>query len=113
MDRCSVMRISLRALESQLGMAEGFLGVSLEEDIAPLFAEEGAVYVRRGALIPEVTLVTQVEDEEQALGTLDDLVGRIGAFLPFGQPERTEVYGVQVSSAYRRDCPVAISRPIS
>ena len=93
-------------LESQLGMAEGFLGVSLEEDIAPLFAEEGAVYVRRGALIPEVTLVTQVEDEEQALATLDDLTGRIGNFLPFGQPERNDVDGVEV----RR---VPLSGPVS
>ncbi|HET9241865.1 MAG TPA: hypothetical protein VFN99_00390, partial [Gaiella sp.] len=82
------------------------LGVSLEEDIAPLFAEEGGVYVRRGALIPEVTLVTQVDDEEQALATLDDLTGRIGTFLPFGQPERTDVDGVEV----RR---VPLSGPVS
>ncbi|HEU4451290.1 MAG TPA: DUF3352 domain-containing protein, partial [Gaiellaceae bacterium] len=61
-------------LERQLGVAEAFLGVSLEEDVAPLFAGEGALYVRPGALIPEVTLVTEVEDEEQALATLDRIV---------------------------------------
>ena len=82
--------------ESQIGMAEAFLGVSLEEDIAPLFAGEGAVYVRRGALIPEVTLVTEVEDEEQAVGTLDDVVAGIGTFVGIGEPERREVDGVEV-----------------
>jgi Protein of unknown function (DUF3352) len=82
--------------EQQLGMAEGFLGLSLEEDIAPLFAGEGAVYVRRGALIPEVTLVTEVEDEEGAVATLDELVSRIGAFVETGQPQTREVDGVEV-----------------
>ena len=83
-------------VESQLGMAEAFLGVSLEEDIAPLFADEGALYVRRGALIPEVTLVTRVEDEEAAVGTLDDVVAGIGTFVGVGEPERREVDGVEV-----------------
>lgn len=82
--------------ESQLGMAEGFLGLSLEEDLAPLFAGEGALYVRRGAVIPEVTLVTEVEEEEQALGTLDDLAARVGIFFPVGEPQRTDVDGVEV-----------------
>jgi tetratricopeptide (TPR) repeat protein len=93
-------------LESQLGMGEAFLGVSLEEDIAPLFAGEGAVYVRRGALIPEVTLVTQVEDEEQAVATLDDVVAGIGAFVGLGDPERRDVDGVEVRE-------VPISPPFS
>ena len=92
--------------ERGLGMAEGFLGVSLEEDIAPLFAGEGAVYVRRGALIPEVTLVTEVEDEQQAVATLDDLVAGLGTFVDFGEPERREVDGVEV-----REVPV--SPPVS
>ncbi|MGH3036299.1 MAG: DUF3352 domain-containing protein [Gaiellaceae bacterium] len=92
--------------ERGLGMAEGFLGVSLEEDIAPLFAGEGALYVRRGALIPEVTLVTEVEDEAQAVGTLDDVVAGIGAFVGVGQPELREVDGVEVRE-------VPISPPFS
>jgi Protein of unknown function (DUF3352) len=93
-------------LESQLGMAESFLGLSLEEDIAPLFAGEGAVYVRRGGLIPEVTLVTRVEDEDQAVSTLDDVVSRIGGFVGIGEPERREVDGVEVRE-------VPISPPFS
>ena len=93
-------------VERGLGMAEGFLGVSLEEDIAPLFAGEGALYVRRGALIPEVTLVTQVEDEQQAVGTLDDVVAGIGAFVGVGEPQRRDVDGVEVRE-------VPISPPFS
>lgn len=89
-------------LESQLGMAEALLGVSLEEDVAPLFAGEGALYVRRGALIPEVTLVTRVDDEEQAVGTLDRLAAGLGAFLGRGDPDRREVDGVEV-----REVPIA------
>jgi hypothetical protein len=93
-------------LESQLGMAEALLGVSLEEDVAPLFAGEGALYVRRGALIPEVTLVTRVDDEEQAVGTLDDLAGGLGAFIGRGDPDRREVDGVEVRE-------VPITGPVS
>jgi Protein of unknown function (DUF3352) len=80
--------------DRQLGQAEAFLGVSLEEDIAPLFAGEGAVYVRRGAPFPEITLLTTVEDEQKALGTLDDLVAGLGNFLPVREPTRVEIAGI-------------------
>lgn len=89
-------------LERGLGQAEGFLGVSIEEDIAPLFAGEGALYVRPGALVPEVTLVTRVEDEGQAVATLDELVAGAALFFPFGTPQRSEVAGAEV-----RELPVA------
>jgi hypothetical protein len=98
----SAFRDSLAQLEpefeSQLGMVEGVLGVSIEEDIAPLFAGEGALYVRRGSPIPEITLLTQVENEEQAAATLDDLVEGIRGFapVPLDEPVTTEVAGVQV-----------------
>jgi hypothetical protein len=84
--------------ESQLGQAEGFLGVSLEEDLGPLFAGEGALYVRGGALIPEVTLLTQVEDEEQAVATLDEVVESLRplAPIPLPEPETIDIAGVQV-----------------
>lgn len=83
------------AFESQLGQAEAALGVSIEEDIAPLFAGEGALYARGGGLIPEITLVTKVEDEQQALATLDDLVAGLGAFAPIAEPMEVEIEGVQ------------------
>ena len=51
--------------EHQLGMAEALLGVSLEEDVFPLLSGEGALYLRAGAPIPEVTLVTEIEDEDE------------------------------------------------
>jgi hypothetical protein len=81
--------------DRQLGQAEAFLGVSLEEDIAPLFAGEGAVYVRRGAPFPEITLLTTVADEQKAVGTVDDLVAGLGSFIPLQQPTQVEIAGVQ------------------
>jgi hypothetical protein len=98
----SKLRDSLAQLqpefESQLGMAEGMLGVSLEEDIGPLFAGESALYVRRGSPIPEITLLTEVEDEARAVATLDQLVEGVGGFapVPLDEPTTTEVAGVQV-----------------
>jgi Protein of unknown function (DUF3352) len=84
-------------VESQIGMLESFLGVSLEEDIGPLLAGESAVYVRRGALIPEVTLVTEVEDEAKAVGTLDDVVAGLSRFgADLAAVQRTRVDGVDV-----------------
>lgn len=83
------------AFESQLGQAEGALGVSLEEDLAPLFAGEGALYFRQGGLIPEITLVTTVEDEQKALATVDDLVAGLGSFIPVSEPRKVDIEGVE------------------
>ena len=94
--------------ESQLGQAEGFLGLSLEEDLAPLFAGESALYVRGGSLIPEVTLLTEVEDEEQAVVTLDEVVESLRGLapIPLPEPQTTEIAGVQVRQ-------LAIQPPVS
>lgn len=81
--------------ERQLGQAEAFLGVSLEEDLAPLFAGEGAVYVRRGAPIPEITLLTTVDDAQKAVGTVDDLVAGLRQFVPVQEPERVQIGDVE------------------
>jgi|RhiMetdeSRZDD1v2_1073273.scaffolds.fasta_scaffold85774_3 uncharacterized protein DUF3352 len=82
--------------EQQLGMAEGLLGVSLEEDVLPLLSGEGALYLRAGAPIPEVTLVTEVEDEAKALETLDKIVEFAGGFEPrFRSPGTVEIDGVE------------------
>lgn len=106
----SAFRDSLSGIEPdfdrQLGQAEAFLGVSLEEDIAPLFAGEGAVYVRRGAPIPEITLLTTVDDEQKALGTLDDLVAGLRQFVPVQEPTRVQIAGVEARQ-------VAIQPPFS
>ncbi len=63
------------ALGARLGMAEAMLGLSLEEDIAPLLAGEGALYVRAGTRQPAITFVSEVDDEKAALRTLDKLAG--------------------------------------
>jgi len=94
--------------ERQLGQFEGVIGVSLEEDIAPLFAGEGALYVRRGALIPEVTLLLSVEDEERALQTVDDLAAGIGRFVPLGAPQEIDIDGVAARELRVQDAPFAL-----
>jgi uncharacterized protein DUF3352 len=81
--------------ERDLARVESQIGVSLEEDVFPLFRGETALYVRRGLFIPEVTLVTEVEDEAAATGTLDDLVTALGEFVPGAQDAReVDIEGV-------------------
>jgi Protein of unknown function (DUF3352) len=69
-------------LDQDLARIEAALGVSLEEDVFPLFSGETALYVRPSLIIPEVTLVTHVDDEDAAMATLDKLVSGLGAYLP-------------------------------
>lgn len=83
-------------LERDLARVESMLGVSLEEDVFPLVAGEGALYARRGFLIPELTLLLQVEDETAARETLDELAASAQAFLGLGEPRETRVAGVEV-----------------
>jgi hypothetical protein len=57
----------------------------LLQQLAPLFAHENALYVRAGgALIPEVTLVTQPDNTSQGVATIDKLVASLGK--SFGLP---------------------------
>jgi hypothetical protein len=89
--------------ERQLGQAEAFLGLSLEEDVLPLLSGEGALYVRQGAIIPEVTLVTEIDDEDAAMATLDQIVEFAGGFEPrLRSPKTIEIDGVEA-----RELPVA------
>jgi hypothetical protein len=94
-------------LDRDLARIEAELGVSLEEDVFPLFAGETALYVRPGFLIPEVTLVTQVEDESAAMATLDKLVAGLGEYLPAAQRvQDVDIEGIQAKE-------VPISPPVS
>jgi hypothetical protein len=68
------------SFDTSLSQIELALGVSLEQDVLPIFAGEGALYVRAGAPIPEVTLVLSPEDPTKALATLDKLVAGIGSY---------------------------------
>jgi Protein of unknown function (DUF3352) len=57
----------------------------LLQRLGPLFANENAIYVRAGgALIPEVTLVTQPKSTAQGLATLDKIVAQLAR--SFGLP---------------------------
>jgi hypothetical protein len=81
--------------ERNVGQLESMLGVSIEEDLAPLFAHEGAFYVRPGAPIPEFTLVLDVDDTQQAVATVDKLVEGLRAFSSeVPEPRDTEISGV-------------------
>ncbi len=53
-------------------------GLGLEE-LGELLEGEGVFYVRRAALIPEATLLTEVEDEKAAEAAVSRLLGRLGA----------------------------------
>jgi hypothetical protein len=95
--------------ERGLGQFEAMLGVSLEEDIAPLFANEGAFYVRRGVPFPEFTLLLSVDDEARAEQTVDDLVAGLGNLIPeLGAPEPANIAGVDVKEVRIQDAPLSL-----
>lgn len=83
-------------LERDLARVEGVLGLSLEEDVLPLFAREGALYARPGFPFPEATLLLQVDDERAARETLDALAAAARTFLGLAEPTTTSVDGVEV-----------------
>jgi Protein of unknown function (DUF3352) len=61
-------------LEAELAQAQLAAGVSLEQDVFPLFAGENALFVQPGVPTPVVTVVLSPEDPQRALATLDKLV---------------------------------------
>jgi hypothetical protein len=67
------------------GDVERMVGVTLE-DVSTLFNKELVLWVRPGAIIPEVTLALEVEDEAKARTTVD----RIFSGIPLGEVQRTE-----------------------
>lgn len=79
-------------VQKQLGGADEFLGETRDKVIA-LFANEGALYVRPGSPIPEVTLLFQVTDEQQAAATVDELVTKVAPALK-APPEEVDLGGV-------------------
>jgi hypothetical protein len=82
-------------LERDLGRVEAEVGVSLDEDLFPLFSGESALYVRPGFPIPEVTIVTQVDDEQAAVATLDKVAKGLAEYVHAAQPISVQVDGVQ------------------
>jgi hypothetical protein len=72
---------------------EQLLGLKLS-DLGALFKKESALYVRSGSPIPEVTFVSQQDDPQQALATLDALVTRLGGLFGGAQPQPTTIDGL-------------------
>src|SRR5262249_6783649 len=72
---------------------EQLLGIKLS-DLGALFQKESALYVRTGSPIPEVTLVSQQDDPQKALATVDALVTRLGGLLGGATPQSTTVDGI-------------------
>ena len=64
------------ALQSMSAPLEYALGISVD-DLVGLFANESALYVRPGAVIPEITLLLQPKSTTSALATLDKLARRV------------------------------------
>jgi hypothetical protein len=67
------------------GEVERMVGVTLE-DVGTLLNKEIVLWVRPGAIIPEVTLALEVDDEAKARSTVD----RIFSGIPLGEVQRTE-----------------------
>jgi hypothetical protein len=82
-------------IERDIGRAEAQIGVSLDEDVFPLFSAESALYLRPGFPIPEVTIVTQVDDEQGALAVLDKLAGEVAEYYGTADLESVDIDGVQ------------------
>lgn len=85
------------------------IGVSLEEDVFSLFSGESALYVRKGFFIPEVTLVTQVADENRAQGTLEQLLGAIRRRTDFLEPpSQVQIDGLPAVESRIAGTPVSV-----
>jgi hypothetical protein len=95
--------------DRDLARVEAELGLSLEGDVFPLFSGESAFYIRPGLLIPEVTLVTQVDDENKALGTMEKLISELRTRIGLVEPsEQVEIAGVPVVESRVKGAPVAV-----
>ncbi len=82
-------------VQQQLGQVERALGTSVDE-IARLASGEGALYVRQGSPIPEVTIVLEEKDSAKAVATLDRLAERARTSLNAPPATPTTVSGVTV-----------------
>ena len=79
-------------LEKSIAQLETALGVTLDQ-LDPLVAGEGALYVRSGLALPEVTIALEVADGAAAMATLDGIVQRV-AGLASGKVSSSTVDGV-------------------
>ena len=66
------------AFKTKLNQLEQGLGFTLKDDVLPLFSQEGAIAVYRGAATPNVLFVLRVSDEDKAKQLVDHLGGLAG-----------------------------------
>ena len=81
--------------DRDLARAEAEIGVSLDEDVFPLFAGESALYVRPGFPAPEVTILTEVDDEQGAVSVMDKLAKEVTEYYGTAELRSVETSGVQ------------------
>lgn len=88
--------------DQQLGQIELALGLSLDRDVLPLFEQEGAIAVypaASGSGVPGIQLVMKVDDQEQAIETIDKLLARAAQFSPgIPTPQSIDVGGVNAKA---------------
>jgi hypothetical protein len=72
---------------AELDQAAALLGISLEDDVLPLFAGESGLYLRAGEPVPEVTLLLTPEDPAQALETVEELLAAVSTFGALGSQD--------------------------
>jgi hypothetical protein len=83
-----------REVRKGLQQFETMTGVKVD-DILELLRGEGAIYVRPGSPLPEFTGVLEVEDEQDAMRTLDKLVDAAAEGLE-AETRETDIDGVKV-----------------
>jgi hypothetical protein len=88
--------------DQQLGQIELVLGLSIDRDVLPLFEQEGAIAVypaASGSGFPGIQLVMAVDDQEQAVGTIDKVLARAAQFLPgIPTPRSIDIGGVKAKA---------------
>jgi hypothetical protein len=86
-------------LDRQIAQLELGLGLSLDEDILPLFEQESAIAVypaAAGAEVPSVLVALRVDDEQAAVATIDRILERASQFTSeVSAPRPTQVDGLE------------------
>jgi Protein of unknown function (DUF3352) len=82
-------------IERDIGRAEAEIGVSLDEDVLPLFSAESALYLRPGFPIPEGTIVTQVDDEQGSVAVIDKLTHEVSEYYGTAELQSVDIDGVE------------------
>jgi hypothetical protein len=94
------------AVQGQLGLVQQSLGVSVDQLYA-LISGEGVIYVRAGALFPEVTVVFDQSSPSAAQATVNKLATRVAGLFG-GKVSNAAIPGVSGAKKIDIGAPVAI-----